>query len=81
MATHALSDILADRFEPEPPEIAAVKEYVQENFGKTVAVAIRDKNLIITTQSSALAGALRPHLYKIKMRSGTDKQLLIRIGH
>jgi hypothetical protein len=81
MATHALSDILADRFEPEPPEIVVVKDYVQENFGKTVAVAIRDKNLIITTQSSALAGALRPHLYKIKMKCGTDKQLLIRIGH
>ena len=81
MATHALSDILADRFEPEPPEIVTIKNYVQENFAKTVAVAIRDKQLIITTQSSALAGALRPNLYKLKMLCGTDKQLLIRVGH
>lgn len=77
----ALSDILANRFDEEPPEIAVIKSYVKDNFSQSVAVAIRERHLIITTQSSALAGALRPHLYKLKKLCGTDKQLLIRIGH
>lgn len=79
--THALSDILADRFDDEPPEMTVIKDYVQENFGQPVAVAIRDQQLIITTRSSALAGALRPHLYKLKELCKTDKRLVIRIGH
>jgi len=79
--SHALSDILGDRFDPEPPEIVVIKKYVKDNFSQTVAVAVRDRQLIITTQSSALAGALRPHLYKLKQLCSTDKQLLVRIGH
>lgn len=79
--TDALSDLLANRFDEQPPELVAIKTYVKEHFDQTVALAIRDQQIIITTQSSALAGALRPHLYKIKMKSGTDKQLVIRVGH
>lgn len=79
--SHALSDLLADRFDEEPPEIAVIKTYVKDNFSQSVAVAVRTHHLVITTQSAALAGALRPHLYKIKKLCGTDKQLLIRIGH
>lgn len=79
--SHALSDILADRFEEEPEEILIIKSYVLDNFSQTVAVAVRDQQLVITTQSSALAGALRPHLFKLRKLCGTDKRLLIRIGH
>jgi len=79
--SHALSDILADRFEEEPPEIMVIKSYVMDNFDQTVAVSIRDQQLIITTRSAALAGALRPHLFKLKKLCETDKKLLIRIGH
>ncbi len=79
--SHSLSDLLADRFDEEPPEIATIKKYIQENFNQSVAVASRERHLVITTQSSALAGALRPHLYKLKRLCDTDKQLLIRIGH
>lgn len=79
--SHALSDILADRFEEEPEEILIIKSYVLDNFEQTVAVAIRDQQLVITARSAALAGALRPHLYKLKKLCGTDKKLTIRIGH
>ena len=75
-----LADILADRFDDEPPEVKIIKQYVYDNFDLAVAVAIRDQLIIITTRSSALAGALRPHLYKIKQLSGTKKRLTIRIG-
>ncbi|MEO5627503.1 MAG: hypothetical protein ABIQ89_01285 [Candidatus Saccharimonadales bacterium] len=79
--SHALSDILADRFEEEPEEIVIIKSYVLDNLDQTVAVAIRDQQLIITTRSAAVAGALRPHLFKLKKLCGTDKRLVIRIGH
>lgn len=79
--SHALSDILSNRFEEEPEEILIIKSYVLDNFSQTVAVAVRDQQLIITTQSAALAGALRPHLFKLRKLCGTDKRLLIRIGH
>ena len=79
--THALSDILGDRFDAEPPEIVIIKNYIRDNFGQAVAIAIRDKELIITTQSSALAGAIRPHLYDLKRACKTDKRLVVRIGH
>ncbi len=79
--THALSDILADRFDDEPSEISIIKNYVQENFSQVVAVAIRGQQLVISTPSAALAGALRPHLYQLKKQCHTDKRLVIRIGH
>ena len=79
--THALSDILADRFDEEPVEIKAIKSYVHDNFGQSVAIAVRDNQLIITTKSAALAGALRPHLYKLQKLCSNNKRLLIRIGH
>ena len=79
--TDALSDILANRFDDEPVEIKAIKSYVHDNFGQSVAIAVRGKQLVITTQSAALAGALRPHLYKLQKLCATDTRLLIRIGH
>lgn len=78
--SHALADILADRFEEEPEEILIIKSYVMDNFSQTIAVAVRGEQLVITTKSSALAGALRPHLYKLRKLCATDKKLLIRIG-
>lgn len=78
--THALADLLADRFDEEPDEIKLIKSYVQDNFDQAVAVAIRDQQLIITTRTAALAGALRPHLQTIKQFCGTNKHLILRIG-
>ena len=75
-----LADILADRFDEEPPEVKIIKQYIHDNFDLAVAVAVRDQLIIITARSSALAGAIRPHLYKIKQISGTKKRLTIRIG-
>lgn len=77
---NALSDILAGRFDDEPTEIKAIKNYVHDNFGESVAIAVRNKQLVITTQSAALAGALRPHLYKLQKICGKGYRLTIKIG-
>lgn len=78
--THALSDLLADKFDTEPPEMKVIKDYVQTHFKESVAVTIREKQIIINTRSSALAGALRPHLYELTRLCKTKKRLTVRIG-
>jgi hypothetical protein len=78
--THALRDLLADRFDQQPAEIAIIQNYVTENLKETVAVTVGEQQIVISTRSSALAGALRPHLYELTKRCKTKKRLVIRIG-
>ncbi|MEO8785008.1 MAG: hypothetical protein ABI221_01660 [Candidatus Saccharimonadales bacterium] len=75
-----LADILANRFDDEPPEIKVIKQYVQDHFDQAVAVAVRSNHITITTRSAALAGAIRPHLHKLQKLCSPDKRLTIRIG-
>ena len=75
-----LADLLADRFDDPPSEITLIKEYVQTHFKAAVAVGLRgEQQIIITTRSSALAGALRPHLRQMADYAHTKKRLVIRI--
>lgn len=78
--THAIRDLLADRFDAEPPEIKIIKDYVQAHFDESVAVTIRDNQIVINTRSSAMAGSLRPHLYELSKLCKTKKRLTVRIG-
>ncbi len=78
--SQSLSDLLYNRFNEEPPEIVAIKAYIKENFDETVAISIRDNQIIIMTRSSALAGAMRPHLYKMTKLCATPRRLLIRVA-
>ena len=61
--------------------MTTIKDFVKANFGQSVAVALRDQQIVITTPSSALAGALRPRLYELKKLCRTNKRLVIKIGH
>lgn len=76
----SMQDILAKRSQPEPPEIAVIKEYVQKLYQKDVGVSLQQHSITITTPSAALAGSLRPHLHRIKQELATDKKLFIRIA-
>lgn len=76
----SIQDLLAGRYDAQPPEIQIIKDFVREEFNQDVAVTIRDHQIIIQTRSSALAGALRPHLYELAKRCKTKKRLVIRIG-
>lgn len=78
--THALADILADRFDQQPDEITAVKDYILKRFDQVVAVALHGNKIVISTRSSAFAGALRPELYKIAKTCKIKQRLVIRIG-
>lgn len=75
-----LRDLLAGRFDQQPPEIQIIKDFVKENFDEVVAVTMRDQQIVIQTRSSALAGALRPHIFELSKLCKTKKRLVIRIG-
>lgn len=76
----SLFDIMGNKDFGVPPEVAEIKSYVQRHFKSDVAITIQDRAIIITTRSAALAGSLRPHMYKLKEQLKTEKRLIIRIG-
>jgi hypothetical protein len=75
----SLFDILKNRDFDEPAESVAIKQYVQEHFSETVAVSVRERDIIIETSSAALAGTLRMHQVQMKKAAATDKRLILRI--
>lgn len=78
--SHSIRDLLADRFDEQPTEITIIQNFVKDTLQETVAVTVREQQIVIQTRSSAVAGALRPHLYELAKRCKTKKRLVIRIG-
>lgn len=77
---HSMFDIMGNKDFGVPTEITEIKAYVRRYFNVDVGVSISERTIIITTRSAALAGSLRPHLFKLKEILKTDKKLVIRIG-
>lgn len=76
----SLLNILSDRNFDEPPEIAAIKKYVQQEFKADVSITMREKDIIVSVPSAALANTLRLRGPEIKRRCQLDKRLVFRIG-
>jgi phosphoribosylpyrophosphate synthetase len=76
----SLDNILKHKNFDEPPEVAAIKKYVQDEFNMTVGVLVRDKDIVIQASSAALANTLRLRTTEIKQRCRTTKRLTFRIG-
>lgn len=75
----SLFDILSHKTFDEPPEIAAVKRYVEEHFHTAVEVIVRDRDILVTAPSAALAGTLRLHIRPLQQAAATDKRIVLRI--
>ena len=75
----SLLDILSRKDFEEPPEIKAIKRFVEEHFHESVEVIVRDREIIITSPSAALAGTLRLRVREIQKSAGTTKRLILRI--
>lgn len=73
-------DIMAAKDFDEPPEIVTIKSFVDRHFKSEVGVILRERQIIITTPSSALAGSLRFKLHELQALVGTERRLIIRIG-
>ncbi|HET7060412.1 MAG TPA: hypothetical protein VFH99_03830 [Candidatus Saccharimonadales bacterium] len=76
----SLDSILKRKDFDEPPEMAAIKKYVQDEFQTVVGVQVRDKDIIIQVPSAALANTLRLRSPDIKRRCQTTKRLTFRIA-
>lgn len=77
----SIADLLTKHTPSEPPEIQAIKQYVQQQFKESVHVMIRERDVVITVRSSAVAGALR--MRKIDLGSilnAPGKQIIFRVG-
>jgi hypothetical protein len=77
----SLSSILGGKDFDEPPEIASIKKYVQDEFQSKVGVQVRDKDIVISAASASLANMLRLRSVEIKRRCQLDKKLTFRIGN
>lgn len=75
----SLDSILSNRDFDEPPEVAAIKKYVQENFGTSVSVLVRERDIVVGVPGAALAGTLRMRAPEIKRRCQLNKRLTFRI--
>jgi hypothetical protein len=78
--SNSLADILANRNFDEPDEALAIKSFVLEKYHKTVDVAVRDKEIIITAQGAAFTSTLRMQTRQLQQAADTDKRLVFRIA-
>ncbi|MDB5169924.1 MAG: hypothetical protein JWN82_320 [Candidatus Saccharibacteria bacterium] len=76
----SLFNILKRKDYDMPPEVAAIKQYIRDEFHAEVEVLLREKDIVIVGRSSALIGSLRLHGPHIKKAAQTDKRLVFRIG-
>ena len=77
----SLLQLLSNRDLPsEPAEIKLIKNYVVAEFNSSVEVMVRDKDIVITVDSSSLANTLRLRGPQIKKLCETDKKLTFRIN-
>ncbi len=76
----SLHSILSNKDFDEPPEMSAIKKYVKDEFSTEVGVQVRDKDIVISVPSAALANTLRLRGPDIKRRCQLDKKLTFRIG-
>jgi hypothetical protein len=76
----SLNSILLNKNFDEPPEITAIKRYVERHFKAEVNIKIAPHAIVITTGSAALAGTLRMYLRDLQAAAGTEKKLILRVG-
>ena len=77
--TTSIADILSQRDFSESSEVAAIRRYVEDHFQVTPEVLSRDRDIIITVPSAALASTLRFHVTKLRTAASTKKRLVLRI--
>ncbi len=77
----SLNNLLSNRNFDEPPEVASIKKYMMDEFQTKVSVQARERDIIVSVPSAALAGTLRLRSPELKRRcSIKDKRIVIRIA-
>lgn len=77
--SNSLADLLANKDFDEPDEMKAIKRFVQSNYQADVEVQVREREIVVTTPSAALANMLRLRLPELRKVAATDKRIVLRI--
>jgi hypothetical protein len=80
MLMERLGDIVAHYGQSEPPQLAAIKRYVDEQYHVSVRAAVSGNAIVVTVPSAALANTLRLQTTQISDVCQLDKRLVFRIG-
>lgn len=75
-----IGDLLAARTPQEPPEVSAIKQYIDEQFQAAAQVGIQNEAIVISVRSASLANTLRLRLPKLQAAAQTDRKLILRIN-
>jgi hypothetical protein len=78
--SNSLADILGNFNFDEPPEVAAIKQYIERSYKVTPVVQPRPRDIIITVPNGALANTLRFETTQLQKAANTKKKLVFRIG-
>lgn len=76
---HSLGDVLRRKDFDEPPEMRAIKSFVQDAFQTSVEVLIRERDIVIICSSASLANSLRLKSLELRAAIDTEKKLIFRI--
>lgn len=79
--TNSLADILSKKDFDEPPEMAAIKKFVQDNYQEDVEVLVREHDIVIAGRSASLVNTLRLNMRQLQAAAQTEKRLIFRIGY
>jgi hypothetical protein len=71
--------ILGNKDFDEPPEINKIKEFIRNEYGVSIGVQVREKDIILSVPDASLANTLRLNQQEIKKEAKTEKRLTFRI--
>lgn len=77
----SISDLLQSKRPQEPPQLLALRDYVEKHHSSKSQTGISQLGYSLTVPSAPLASTLRMELPQIQKECNLDKKLFIRIGH
>jgi len=77
--SNSLADLLADKNFDEPLEMVAIKKFVRETFDEDTEVLVRERDIIVSVRSGALANSLRLKVNELRAAAHTEKRIVFRI--
>jgi hypothetical protein len=75
----SLLDILGRKDFDLPPEAAAIKKYIRDEFKQEVEVMVRERDIVIAGRGAAFINTLRLRTPALKRAAQTNKRLTFRI--
>ncbi len=76
----SLQDLILSNPLEEPPQVRALKDYVNKQYESTCTVTVTPRNYILAVTSAPLANTLQLERAQIATVCGLDKPLRVRIG-